>query len=326
MPYFSVIVPVYNAEKYIERCLNSVLSQCFIDYEIIIVNDGSTDSSGNIIECFSKKYSRIIVVNQKNQGVSVARNQGVKVSKGRFIVFLDSDDWLLNGFLEYSAYQIKSNSLDGLLLNYRVGSGKKITSVSRKLDKISSPVIDGEKYIVYFLKGLISNAPWDKVFSRDLYFFSEDVFPEGISVGEDAVAMTRVGQRAKRIGVSNESFLIYMQDTGGITKNKVTNKVISDIKKSIDIIVDDCGRVFSHELVQYMVFRQIFFYVLNGDLKSLKNTGLNLMFYKSLSVVKLASFKTIKWKMIFILVSLLEKARCFEFFLYFKKHFKISRK
>ena len=100
MPKISVIVPVYNVEKYLSRCIDSILNQTFTDFELILVDDGSTDNSGEICDMYSQKDSRIIVIHQSNQGVSVARNQGIISAKGGYITFIDSDDWISSRLLE----------------------------------------------------------------------------------------------------------------------------------------------------------------------------------------------------------------------------------
>ena len=96
MPKISVIIPVYNVEKYLRECLDSLLNQTFKDIEIICVNDGSTDGSLNILNEYASKDSRFIIINQNNQGLSAARNNGLNVAKGDYVAFLDSDDYILN--------------------------------------------------------------------------------------------------------------------------------------------------------------------------------------------------------------------------------------
>ena len=99
----SVIVPVYNAGVYLEKCVNSILDQTFTDYELILVDDGSTDQSGALCDEFAQKDPRVLVIHQKNAGSSAARNAGIKASKGSFLSFVDSDDWVDPDFLENSA-------------------------------------------------------------------------------------------------------------------------------------------------------------------------------------------------------------------------------
>ena len=100
MPKVSIIVPVYNVEKLLSRCLNSLVNQSLSDIEIICVNDGSTDNSLNILKSFSEKDSRIIIIDKQNEGLSVARNTGMNIAKGKYIGFVDSDDWVDLDFYE----------------------------------------------------------------------------------------------------------------------------------------------------------------------------------------------------------------------------------
>ncbi len=108
----SVIVPVYNVEKYLKRCLDSLINQTLKDIEIICVNDGSTDNSLSILDEYAKKDSRIIILNQKNAGLSAARNSGMEIAKGEYIGFVDSDDWVDLDFYEKLYYAAKNNDCD----------------------------------------------------------------------------------------------------------------------------------------------------------------------------------------------------------------------
>ena len=103
MPKISVIVPIYNVEKYLAKCLDTILAQTFSDIEIICVNDGSTDNSRKILSEYAKKDSRIKIVDKKNGGLSSARNAGMKVAQGEFISFIDSDDWIDETLLSKSS-------------------------------------------------------------------------------------------------------------------------------------------------------------------------------------------------------------------------------
>lgn len=108
----SIIVPVYNTEKYIIRCINSVLKQTFRNWELILIDDGSIDSSGKICDFFQKKDNRIKVIHKKNEGVSIARNLGITLSKGNYITFIDSDDWVELDYLELMYKAIKEMNID----------------------------------------------------------------------------------------------------------------------------------------------------------------------------------------------------------------------
>lgn len=97
---FSIIVPVYNVEQYLENCINSVLNQSFRNFQLILVDDGSKDSSGEICDRFAQKDSRVKVIHKPNAGVSAARNTGIDIATGQFICFIDSDDWIESEYLQ----------------------------------------------------------------------------------------------------------------------------------------------------------------------------------------------------------------------------------
>ena len=116
----SIIIPIYNVEKYLQECIESVLQQSLQDIEIICVNDGSTDNSGVILEKFAETDKRILVINQENKGVSAARNTGLRCAKGKYIYFLDSDDYLAPDALELLSSDMDARNLDLLLFNAKV--------------------------------------------------------------------------------------------------------------------------------------------------------------------------------------------------------------
>lgn len=116
----SIIVPVYNTEKYLHKCVDSILAQTFPDFEILLVNDGSTDSSRQICESYANKDSRIKVFNKENEGVSSARNVGIENAKGEWITFVDSDDWINERTLEVAIKQAMCNDADICCYDFRV--------------------------------------------------------------------------------------------------------------------------------------------------------------------------------------------------------------
>ena len=99
IPQISIVVPVYNVEKYLERCIDSILAQTFTDFELLLINDGSKDSSGLICDKYAEKDSRIRVFHKENEGVSRARNLGISNARGRWLCFIDSDDWVDKEYL-----------------------------------------------------------------------------------------------------------------------------------------------------------------------------------------------------------------------------------
>lgn len=218
---FSIIIPVYNAENFIKKCVDSALNQGNkINYEIILVNDGSTDRSYSLCLEFQEKFSCIKVINQKNQGVSAARNEGVKSAKGEYILFLDSDDWLEPDALEniYANYLI-DRQLDILVIWANiVRQNGNITGVLKGVAEYTASPFSGEEYIVN--KGITwNNVVWQYIFSRKYLVENNFWFREKI-YHEDNEFLARVFPKAKKICVCEKVFYnYYMADNVSIMRS-----------------------------------------------------------------------------------------------------------
>ena len=138
MPKYSVIVPVYNVEKYLEKCLLSIENQTFEDYEVIAVNDGSTDNSLNMLNEFTKRYDNIKIISQNNQGLSSARNTGLTVAQGEYIIFVDSDDYVKEDLLE----TIDSNIHDNTILRFQIITV--VNNIEKVYNEIPFETINGK--------------------------------------------------------------------------------------------------------------------------------------------------------------------------------------
>lgn len=142
-PIISVIVPVYKAEKYLHKCVDSLLEQTFTDFEILLVDDGSPDKSGEICDEYAEKDSRIRVFHKENGGVSSARNLALDNAKGEFVMFLDSDDWLDNVCLDVCINTINDNVLDVLQFGFMyVYDTYQVSKVKRY-----SSILDGNAFV-----------------------------------------------------------------------------------------------------------------------------------------------------------------------------------
>lgn len=182
-PQFSIIIPVYNGEKYIERCLKSVLQQTYHSYEVVIINDGSTDSTVEI--CNKYKFDRRVkLISKKNEGVSVARNMGLEVSKGKFILFVDSDDYVPCDMCE-NFLQVMTMNVDLCIADFVECMDETILEKDNIGNVLQSGVYSleefgnmfGELYKRHFL-----NSPWGKCYRRDKI---NSVFPVDVNLGED---------------------------------------------------------------------------------------------------------------------------------------------
>lgn len=135
MSKVSVVIPVYNSEKYIGKCLDSIMNQTYKDIEIIVINDGSKDNSQKIINEYAKKYSNIIAIEQENMGVSKTRNKAIEIAKSEYIMFIDNDDYIDKDYIEIHLNEIEKNNLDIVISGYRRPNNKgKIVRVLKLKD------------------------------------------------------------------------------------------------------------------------------------------------------------------------------------------------
>lgn len=208
MPKVSVIVPVYNVEKYLEKCLNSLVNQTLKDIEIIIVNDGTPDNSQTIIDKYQKKYPNIIKSYIKeNGGLSDARNYGLKKASGKYVAFLDSDDYVTTDMYESMYKKAISGNFDMVVcdLNYIYGD---------KIVKAYSNIKDDTTNIKKTMLNIYP-AAWNKIFKKAL--FNKNIeFKKGVWF-EDVEFIYRLLPYVKKIGVVHEHFNQYVQRIGSIT-------------------------------------------------------------------------------------------------------------
>lgn len=228
MEKISVIVPVYNTEKYLSRCVESILLQTYKNLEIILVDDGSTDKSGEICENYRAKDERIVVIHKKNGGQADARNAGLEVVTGDYIAFVDSDDWLEKDIYEYCINLFKVTNCDIVDYQCVFSDGKSPTKTYIKGYKIE--IIEGKEILRdYLYRGQTEKAPFSvcrKLYKRSL--FEKIRFPEG-KVNEDIVTNFRVLMKCNRIVHTNKIGYYYFQ--GGISTSRGGLK-----KKDFDLI------------------------------------------------------------------------------------------
>ena len=182
----SIIIPVFNAAKFLKECLHSVIKQSYKDIEILCVDDGSTDNSAKIVTDIAKKDSRVRLISQQNQGVSAARNNGIKHAKGDFIAFLDADDMFDKDCIKKAYEAIKKNKSDIVVFGTRTVCGQE-TVVRWDFDiikKLSNGELDSNNFSITV--NLLHNI-WDKLYRRDFLIRNDIQFPTGYKIGEDGV-------------------------------------------------------------------------------------------------------------------------------------------
>ena len=168
MPKISVIVPIYNVERYLSECINSILRQTFSDFECILINDGSTDTCGEICNNYQKIDNRIKIIHQSNKGVSAARNMGLNIAKGEYITFIDSDDIIHHSYLYYLYNTAKKYNTDLVQCFYTQFTKNKPTDQDIDIrDKIYT--LSGyEAILKHYRNADFSFMVWDKLYSRRL--------------------------------------------------------------------------------------------------------------------------------------------------------------
>lgn len=235
MPKVSVVVPIYNVQEYLSKCIESLLNQTFNDFELILVNDGSKDDSLNIVREYEKKDARIIVIDKQNGGLSDARNAGIAIAKGEYILFVDSDDFVEKELLEKTLNKATQTNADIVMFDvfqYYQSTGKK--EVIRNVYQESQ---------VYTLKQnpemitKILNAAWNKLYKLSLFQENRILYPWGCYY-EDLGTTYRLLARAQKIAFVNEPLYNYLQDRPGNITHQF-NFSVYHVLDMIKLVIDD---------------------------------------------------------------------------------------
>ncbi len=212
MPKVSLIVPVYNVEKYLEKCLNSLVNQTLEDIEIIVVNDGTKDNSQKIIDKYTKKYPKKVKgYIKENGGVSSARNYGLKYASGEYIAFVDSDDYVELDMYEKMYNKAISENFDIVACDlFYVYDDKKVEAFSN----LNNDIFTQEEIKQSMIN--IYPSAWNKIYKKDL--FKHKIYFKDRVWFEDVEFLYRLISKVNSIGVVHEKFYNYVQRAGAITK------------------------------------------------------------------------------------------------------------
>lgn len=241
----SVIIPVYNAEKYINECITSLLSQTLTSCEFIFVNDGSQDKSQSIIETFQKKDNRIVLINQENQGVSVARNSGIAIAQGEYIGFVDADDYVESNL--YEKLIDSSQQCDVVASNFiTYQDGRILISKAVFLpNKVYDKAYIQNQIIPFCIKTDDLNSSCNKIFKRELIFENKLLFPKGVAHGEDAQFNLKAFNVAKSVIFIEYAGYHYREVEGSASRNAVEKDYF---QKAIETYAIDYKTTFNLSL------------------------------------------------------------------------------
>lgn len=233
MKLISIIVPIYNSENYIERCVNSLINQTYKNLEIILINDGSTDNSIKLCEAFAKKDKRVKIINKENEGVSIARNIGIENSHGDYIMFVDIDDWIDNDTIEQMYNVVKKENVDIVKCN-SVNEFLSKKTYNLIADEISNIRMVDNKYKIEILKILSTtsklNVVWGQLVRKDII---ENIrFESNIGYGEDLLFNVQCLKKCTSMYFLNKSLYHYYINQDGICRDyskQVLDKKIQDV-------------------------------------------------------------------------------------------------
>ena len=217
-PLISIIVPVYKVERYLPRCIESIIKQTYTNFELILVDDGTPDRSGMICDMYAEKDSRIRVIHKENGGVSTARNTGIDAAKGEWITFVDSDDWVNCVFLK-SFLENEVNDADVLVGSYNMVRTRIQTCVNADCE------VDTYNYsddVAKTLESFMFVVPWGKMFKTDIIKENQIKFPVGIKWGEDSHFVTEYLTFCKKIKFVRNAVYNY----NCINQSSITNKQV----------------------------------------------------------------------------------------------------
>ena len=202
----SIVIPVYNCMEYIDGCMESVLNQTYSEFEVILVDDGSTDESGDKCDYYAQRDERVRVIHKKNQGVSNARNTGVMKAEGEYLLFVDSDDCIDERMIESLVLFSELNDTDIAICGmYDIyANGKKRFPV-REVDCVMSGKDAVREMLI---SNIITGYVWGKLIRKKLV--QECVFPEDITIGEDAIVVSKILYKAERVGVFSQPLYNYI--------------------------------------------------------------------------------------------------------------------
>lgn len=207
----SIVVPVYNNEKYLRECIDSLINQTYKNIEIILINDGSTDNSLEICERYSEKFKNILVLNQKNSGPSAARNNGILHANGKYTILVDSDDYVDSNMIE----KLVKNNKQGIVVRTNIKRLKEGKIIETLYDKYE---YDSDEYLNAVIEGRVMGNSWGFLYNTSV--LKKNLYDEKTSYIEDIVFLSQYLKNVKKVNIIKD---IYYYSR--INDNSITNRV-----------------------------------------------------------------------------------------------------
>ena len=263
-PSISVIVPVYNTSAYLEKSIQSLINQSFKSFELIVINDGSTDNSLEICEKFAEKDSRIVLISQENKGIGSVRKIGMEKAIGDYIIHVDSDDYVENNFLEELFNQIHVTNADICLCDFNRFSSQTTEYGSQETDLKSDTIING------ILTETIFGGLWNKMVKRDLIQQNNLSINSNLKMYEDLNLVIEMLTKTEKISYVNKALYNYRTNEQSITHQRNPETIISAFitVENLSSILDSEKHKNSLNEFKLGVKRDVLLY---GDFNKVKN-------------------------------------------------------
>lgn len=253
IPSISVISPIYNMELLLPRCINSILAQTFNGFELILIDDGSTDRSGVICDEYATRDNRIKVIHKKNEGVSIARQLGIDLAQGEYTIHIDPDDWVEPEMLEELYKKAKDGHADMVICDYYVNQGNKEYHERQK-----PTALDATSVLHDVFNGLHANC-WNKLIKKSCYTRYGIKFPTNISYREDFCVITQLLLHPIKISYIDKAFYHYVQNQTSISYSLNEKKlhdqlvVIDNIKSYLRGKYPECLNTLKADIACWLI-------------------------------------------------------------------------
>ncbi len=271
----SVVVAIYGVEKYLTKCLNSILSQHFNDYELILVDDGSKDNCPAICDDFAVRFKNIKVIHKQNGGIISARKEGLRLTKGEYIFFMDGDDYLREGFFDNIVVSIKQNMPDIVAFDYTIFNeeGKEIEIFrnpplglynKNRLEKEIIPYVFSSKPFFSFK---INMSVWSKMIRREIAFKAHSIIPNNINMGEAVAFSSACFLNASRLEIISNCKYMYRINSESIT-HKYNDRMIESTCSLFEYInktIEKSNILNKTQIEDYFVYMT--FLVIDNELR-----------------------------------------------------------
>lgn len=287
----SVIVPIYNSENYLKKCIQSILEQGYKDIEVILINDGSTDSSEKICYEFENKDPRVRLINKKNEGVSSTRNVGIEKAKGKYIAFVDSDDAIEDNMYVEMLRDIEENCMPIIGYKY-IDENDKI--LDEKFPYDQEGIFNKNNFYIFFEKYAL-NSPVNKIFNLDIIKKNNIRFEEDLSLGEDLIFVLEYIKYIDKFKVINKTYYRYLVSNN----TSLSKKYRPDLLKIQTRIIEKLYEALEQDQNVFECYKNDFYtrsldfimQVINNTMSEQNNISLKEKFNYNDKIIKSDRFK-----------------------------------